>query len=142
MKKEQSFALYFSVGGSIQGYTFEVDIDQKGHLIFRQSLNAGQDEIKKFEYNLTAEQYDNLTLFIRDNNFINLSSQDFNIDPLAEDQGVYHLKLGVNKVACEVRCGMPPPYGPAGRAESTILCQQKLKALSEKLGTVVGIKIY
>ena len=130
--------LSFSVGGSITGPTFTVDVTD-ADVVYGEHDRKG-DLIKEIKKQLSPSDLDNLLQTLSDTDMLNLESQDFVADPMVPDEGIYNVHLTLKGMTNSVRCAT---YNASlDTTPTTQKCQTQMAKLVEVFNKMLGVNIY
>lgn len=131
-----AFDLSFSIGGSIFGSLFEVNISGT-NIAYRETIHGGKDEVRKIERTLLPDELEDIRKTILDTDLANLQPQDSDKIPTVTDQASYSVSLSVKGKTNSISCYITPPeIAPPSD------CENRLDKLRLKLNSILGVGIY
>lgn len=133
-----AFDLSFSIGGSIFGSSFEVNISGV-NIAYRETIHGGTDEVRKIERTLSPDELKDIRKTILDANLLNLQSEswDFSKPPIVTDQASYRVSLSIDGKKNSISCYITPAeIAPPSE------CEKQMDKLRLKLNSILGVNTY
>lgn len=129
------FSLDVSVGGSIFGMEFEINIIDNS-VVYKEHKHFGGPVTKTIRRTLSKHDLDDILKTIESEQILTLRSQDFQKNPMLPDQAQYQVSLVMNGVKNDIVCAVAPDA-----AHATSPCSQVLDALVTTLNRVLGVEV-